>query len=42
MICQTNIKQIEYENNTLKRCKIDRYDVLERILKIQGNFLLKD
>ena len=36
MICRTNFKQIEYEINTLKRCKIDRYDVLERILKIQG------
>ena len=36
MICRTNIKQIEYEKNTLKRCKIDRYDVLERIMKILG------
>ena len=36
MICRTNFKQIEYEINTLKRCKIDKYDVLERILKIQG------
>ena len=36
MICRTNFKHIEYEINTLKRCKIDRYDVLEWILKIQG------